>query len=141
MQELIRVEGKTFSVSRITKSVHKLVDPIVPKSKKMKVRRNLVKLDKAGNELAYQSATNPGKVSSKMIEKVAESPVTMMPGGLSVGGTVSTAIRKKPSTIDDLLRDTKVGKPIYSAVRETGRVVGRITEPLVNSAYQMAKSM
>ena len=132
---------RRYSVSNITKGIYKAAKPLTPKSKRIRLARTAVKSDKAVKNTIFEAATNPGSVSSKVINKVAENPVTMMPGGLSVGGSLATAIKKKPSTIDDVLRDTKIGKPLYNATREIGRKVGRISEPIVNSAYQMAKSM
>lgn len=132
---------RRYSVSNVTKGLYKVAKPLTPKSKRVKLARTAVKSDKAVKNTIFEAATNPGSVSNKVINKVAENPVTMMPGGLSVGGSLATAIKKKPSTIDDVLRDTKIGKPLYSATKEVGRRLGKISEPIVNSAYQMAKSM
>lgn len=108
----------------------------------MKLSRTAVKADHTVKNAVFDASTNPGGVANKVVQKVTENPVTMMPGGLSIGGSVATAINKgKPSTIDSVLKKTKVGKPIYSALEYTGKNLGKITEPAVNTLVNISKGM
>ena len=133
---------RTYSVSRITKSIYGMAKKVTPKSKHGNLARMAVKSDRSVKNAAFNLATNPGSIASKAVQKVAENPVTMMPGGLSVGGTVATSINKgKPSTIDSVLKNTIVGKPIYSALKYTGKEAGRVVEPAVNTLANIAKGL
>lgn len=133
-------QTRGYSVSSATKAVYKVAKPLTPKAHRMKLARKAVGMDQAAKRLAFEVGSNPGRVASNVIQKAAENPVTMMPGGLSVGGSIATAVNKgKPSTIDSLLKKTKIGKPLYAATEYTGRTIGRVAEPVVNSAYNMVK--
>lgn len=133
-------QTRGYSVSSVTKGIYKVAKPLTPKSHRMKIARKAVGIDQAAKKTAFEMGSNPGKVASKVIQKASENPVTMMPGGLSVGGSIATAINKgKPSTIDSLLKKTKIGKPLYAATEYTGRTIGKVAEPVVNSAYNIVK--
>lgn len=131
-----------YKVKRFSKAA-KIVYGSVPKSlRSTKLARKVINADKSLGKLSYDLSTNPGKFVGDGVKLVSENPVTAsVPGALTIGTPLATSIKKKPSTIDSLLKDTKLGKPIYSATGYLGKKLAPISESVTNAAYNSLKSI
>lgn len=134
-------QQRQYAVSQAAKNAWSAVKGFVPKSKRMKAARGVVKADQTVKNTAYKVATNPGGLAKDVVETVGKNPLSIAPG--YTGSTaVLTAVKKgKLTTPDSVLKKTIIGKPIYAATEYTGRKLGKLAEPVVNSAYQMAQVM
>lgn len=134
-------QQRQYAVSQTSKNIWGAVKRFVPKSKRMKAARGVVKADQAVQKTAFEAATNPGGLAKKAAETVGKNPLSVAPGYTASTGVLTAVKKGKLTTPDSVLRNTVVGKPIYAATEYTGRKLGRLAEPIVNSAYQMARVM
>lgn len=134
-------QQRQYAVSQGAKSVWGAVKGFVPKSKRMKAARGVVKADKKVQGAVFEAATNPGGLAKTAVETVGKNPLSVAPGYTGSTALLTAAKKGKLTTPDTVLKKTVIGKPIYAATEYTGRKLGQLAEPLVNSAYQMAKVM
>lgn len=134
-------QQRQYAVSQTSKNIWGAIKGFVPKSKRMKAARGVVKADQAVQKTAFEAATNPGGLAKKAAETVGKNPLSVAPGYTASTGVLTAVKKGKLTTPDSVLRNTVVGKPIYAATEYTGRKLGRLAEPIVNSAYQMARAL
>lgn len=138
---MIRFQERSYATSWITKDIYNTVKRFVPRSKRMGLARAAVKSDSNVKTLAHKLSTNPGSVAKEITETIGKNPLSVAPGYTGTTAALTALKKGKLTTPDSVLKKTIIGKPIYAATEYTGRVVGRLAEPLVNSAYNMAKAM
>lgn len=138
---MIKFQEREFTVSKGTKAIYGLTKPFISKSKRHKWAKTLVGADQAAQRTAFEMATNPGGVAKKVAETVGKNPLSVAPGYTGSTVVLTAAKKGKLTTPDTVLKKTVIGKPIYAATEYTGRKVGRLVEPVVNSAYNMARMM
>lgn len=134
-------QQRQYAVSQGAKSAWSAVKGFVPKSKRMKAARGVVNADKKVQGVVFEAATNPGGLAKTAVETVGKNPLSVAPGYTGSTALLTAAKKGKLTTPDTVLKKTVIGKPIYAATEYTGRKLGQLAEPLVNSAYQMAKVM
>lgn len=138
---MIKFQEKEFAVSKGTKAIYGLTKPFISKSKKYKWAKTLVESDKAARNTIFEAATNPGGLAKKAAETIGKNPLSVAPGYTGTTAVLTAAKKGKLTTPDSILKKTVIGKPIYAATEYTGRKVGRLMEPVVNTVYNMAKAM
>lgn len=136
-------EDRSYSVSKITKSVYAAAKKVTPKSKKMKLARKAVETDKKVKGAAFELAANPGGVVKKGIEYGSKHPST----GLlwAAGNTAAPALPGITagsiaigSKIDKVGRKSLPG--LYKAIEHAGMKLAPVASNVTNSAYNLARN-
>lgn len=135
---------KTYSISRVTKSVYGAAKSVTPKSKRMNLARKAVNTDKKIKEAAFEMSTNPGGLAKKGVEYVGKHPIQgsmQVAGNLylpGVPGTGATSIAVG-GRLDKLGRKHLPG--LYKSIEKAGNFVSPIARDATNAAYNLAKNI
>lgn len=134
---------RSYSVSRVTKSVYGVAKKVTPKSKRMKLARKAVETDKKVKGAAFEIAANPGGVVQKGVEYGSKHPST---GILWAAG--NTAAPALPGiTAGSMAIGSKIDKvgrryapKLYEGIEKVGYKLAPVANGLTNSAYNLARS-
>lgn len=144
---------RQYSVSQMARNVWNSTKKYIPKSKRMKVARDIVKTDQGIHTITQAAQVSPGTVVETGMKQLGKNPLASMPGYttstvlLNAGNKAIHKASKgkigKDGVVlpDSLLRNTIIGKPIYAATEYLGNTVGRILNPVTDAVYTASRTL